>query len=122
MSKRSRLMTGGIRPALRDAAAHITLNRPKKLNAMNALCIGEMRHALAAARRDDSVRVVILSGAGEVIGVIEADKGDRGAGKPGHRHSQRNHRRDRRELRNRRGARGAGGLTPGQVRDLLMSV
>ena len=60
--------------AVGDASAHITLNRPKKLNAMNALCIGEMRHALAAARRDDSVRVVILSGAGEVIGVIEADK------------------------------------------------
>ena len=66
-------MTGGIRPALRDAAAHITLNRPKKLNAMNALRIGEMRHALAAARRDDSVRVVILSGAGERAFTAGAD-------------------------------------------------
>ena len=42
---------------VRDATAHITLNRPKKLNAMNALCIGEMRAALADARADDAVRL-----------------------------------------------------------------
>ena len=47
---------------VKDATAHITLNRPKKLNAMNALCIGEIRAALAEVRGDDSVRVVVLSG------------------------------------------------------------
>ncbi|MBT3172053.1 MAG: hypothetical protein HN333_11555, partial [Rhodospirillaceae bacterium] len=50
---------------VRDAVAHITLNRPKKLNAMNAQCIGEMRAALAEVRGDDGVRVVVISGAGE---------------------------------------------------------
>lgn len=58
---------------VRDATAHITLNRPKKLNAMNALCIGEMRAALADARADDAVRVVIISGAGERAFTAGAD-------------------------------------------------
>jgi len=58
---------------VRDAAAHITLNRPKKLNAMNALCIAEMRAALAAARGDDAVRVVVIQGAGERAFTAGAD-------------------------------------------------
>ncbi|MDP6475109.1 MAG: enoyl-CoA hydratase/isomerase family protein [Alphaproteobacteria bacterium] len=56
-----------------DAAAHITLNRPKKLNAMNALCIREMRAALAEAHGDEAVRVVVLSGAGERAFTAGAD-------------------------------------------------
>ncbi|HJN59599.1 MAG TPA: enoyl-CoA hydratase/isomerase family protein [Alphaproteobacteria bacterium] len=56
-----------------DAVAHITLNRPKKLNAMNALCIREMRAALAELRDDEAVRVVVLSGAGERAFTAGAD-------------------------------------------------
>ncbi len=58
---------------VRDAAAHITLNRPKKLNAMNALCIAEMRAALAEARGDDAVRVVVIKGTGERAFTAGAD-------------------------------------------------
>jgi enoyl-CoA hydratase/carnithine racemase len=58
---------------VRDAVAHITLNRPKKLNAMNAQCIGEMRAALAEVRGDDGVRVVVISGAGERAFTAGAD-------------------------------------------------
>ncbi len=46
------------------AVASLTLNRPKKLNAMNALCVHEMREALAAIREDEGVRVVVIKGAG----------------------------------------------------------
>jgi enoyl-CoA hydratase/carnithine racemase len=61
---------------VQDAAAHITLNRPKKLNAMNALCIAEMRSALAEARGDDAVRVVVIKGAGERAFTAGADIGE----------------------------------------------
>ena len=55
------------------AIATLTLNRPKKLNAMNALCIREMRAALAALRGDEAVRVVVLKGAGERAFTAGAD-------------------------------------------------
>jgi len=61
---------------VQDAAAHITLNRPKKLNAMNALCIAEMRSALAEACGDDAVRVVVIKGAGERAFTAGADIGE----------------------------------------------
>ena len=56
-----------------DGVAYITLNRPKKLNAMNAQCIAEMRAALAEIRGDDDVRVVLLRGAGERAFTAGAD-------------------------------------------------
>jgi enoyl-CoA hydratase/carnithine racemase len=55
------------------AIATLTLNRPKKLNAMNALCVSEMRAALAAARVDEAVRVVVIKGAGERAFTAGAD-------------------------------------------------
>jgi enoyl-CoA hydratase/carnithine racemase len=52
-----------------DAApvARITLNRPDKRNPIGPLTIGEILHALAVARRDDSVRVVVITGAGKAF-------------------------------------------------------
>lgn len=44
--------------------AHITLNRPDKLNAINAAMIGELHRALDAAEADAQVRVITLRGAG----------------------------------------------------------
>lgn len=58
---------------VRDAVAHITLNRPKKLNAMNALCVGEMRAALTKVRGDEGARVVVIKGAGERAFTAGAD-------------------------------------------------
>jgi enoyl-CoA hydratase len=47
--------------------ARITLNRPDKRNPIGPLTAGEMIHALAAARADEVVRVVVITGAGKVF-------------------------------------------------------
>lgn len=47
--------------------ARITLNRPAKRNPIGPLTIGEIIHALEAAAADESVRVVVLTGAGKVF-------------------------------------------------------
>src|SRR5271170_4851782 len=44
--------------------ATITLNRPDKLNAWTAVMENEVRAAMAAAEKDENVRVIILTGAG----------------------------------------------------------
>jgi enoyl-CoA hydratase len=58
----------------RDAAvATVTVNRPDSLNALNAAAIDELRQVLLAMRHDDSVRVVVVTGAGEKAFVAGAD-------------------------------------------------
>ncbi|HVI48479.1 MAG TPA: enoyl-CoA hydratase-related protein [Chitinophaga sp.] len=42
--------------------AHIQLNRPKELNALNLQLMGELRDALKLLDADDNVRVIVLSG------------------------------------------------------------
>ena len=51
----------------------ITLNRPDKLNALNRETLGELRQAFDAAAGDESVRVVVLTGAGPKAFVAGAD-------------------------------------------------
>ena len=48
----------------RDQVAHVTLNRPDKLNALNLQMIVDLRAAAAAIDGDSSVRAVLLTGAG----------------------------------------------------------
>ena len=43
----------------------LTINRPDKLNALNKLTIQELSNALDKASNDTSVKVIILTGAGE---------------------------------------------------------
>ncbi len=57
----------------KDGVAHITFNRPKVLNALNRQTIEELHQALLDARNDESVRVLILTGAGEKSFVAGAD-------------------------------------------------
>jgi len=57
----------------KDSAAYITFNRPKVLNALNRKTVEELRDALQNARDDASVRVLILTGAGEKSFVAGAD-------------------------------------------------
>jgi len=47
-----------------DFVATITLNRPDKLNAWTAEMDAEVRHAIESAAADDSVRAIVLTGAG----------------------------------------------------------
>jgi enoyl-CoA hydratase len=57
----------------KDRIARITFNRPKVLNALNRQTVEELRDALLDARDDASVRVLILTGAGEKSFVAGAD-------------------------------------------------
>jgi len=57
----------------KDGIAYITFNRPKVLNALNRKTIGELEHALLDAQDDATVRVLILTGAGEKAFVAGAD-------------------------------------------------
>jgi methylglutaconyl-CoA hydratase len=49
------------------AVLTLTLNRPEKRNALSAELVGALDDALAAAASDDTVRVVVLTGAGAVF-------------------------------------------------------
>lgn len=51
----------------------ITINRPDKLNALNKKTIGELNSALSAAITDDTVKAIILTGAGQKAFVAGAD-------------------------------------------------
>lgn len=57
----------------KDRVLTITLNRPDKLNALNRGTIGELHTAFDQAALDDSVNVVILTGAGAKAFVAGAD-------------------------------------------------
>ena len=58
---------------VKDHIARITFNRPNVLNALNRKTIEELGECLDAARLDDSVRVVILTGSGEKAFIAGAD-------------------------------------------------
>ena len=60
----------------RDGIAFITFNRPKVLNALNRKTVEELQDALLNARDDASVRVLVLTGAGEKSFVAGADIGE----------------------------------------------
>jgi enoyl-CoA hydratase len=57
----------------RDKIGLITFNRPKVLNALNRKTMDELNDLLIAARDDEDVRVLILTGAGEKSFVAGAD-------------------------------------------------
>lgn len=56
-----------------NSVATITLDRPKALNALDLATLGELEEALDRAATDDSVAVVVLTGAGEKAFVAGAD-------------------------------------------------
>ncbi len=49
----------------RDGIATITINRPQAMNAMNVETIPEILSGLEDAEKDENVRVVVITGAGE---------------------------------------------------------
>lgn len=58
---------------VKDGIARITFNRPNVLNALNRKTIEELGDCLNAARDDDAVRVLILTGGGDKAFVAGAD-------------------------------------------------
>ncbi len=57
----------------KNAIAYVTVNRPKVLNALNMATMEELRTVFHGIKADDSIRVVILTGAGEKAFVAGAD-------------------------------------------------
>ena len=51
--------------SVEQAVARLTLNRPDKRNALDNEIVGEVKDALRQAAHDESVRVVLLTGAGK---------------------------------------------------------
>lgn len=56
-----------IRYAVADASATITLDRPDRLNTIVPQIPDELEHAIAAAVRDDDVKVIVPRGAGRAF-------------------------------------------------------
>jgi enoyl-CoA hydratase len=72
-----------VRSERRGAVALLTLDRPDKLNAINAAMIAALDAALDAAEADDAVRAIVVAGAGRAFSAgFDLDMGA-GAGKPG---------------------------------------
>jgi len=61
---------------LRDAVATVTVNRPDKLNALNAAVIAELGDVAGRVEKDPAIRGVILTGAGSKAFVAGADIGE----------------------------------------------
>ena len=57
----------------KDALAIITINRPKKLNALNKATIEELHEAFQVLDKDSSVKVIVITGSGEKAFVAGAD-------------------------------------------------
>lgn len=60
--------------------ATLTLHRPERRNALTWSMLGELRGALAEAKADPGVRVVVLTGSGEAAFCAGADLGGMAAG------------------------------------------
>jgi len=59
--------------AIADGVATVTIDRPKVLNALNGETLGELAHAFGECRDSESVRAVIVTGAGDKAFVAGAD-------------------------------------------------
>lgn len=56
-----------------DGVATITVDRPKVMNALNDVTLGEMEHCFDRCRDEEGVRAVIVTGAGDKAFVAGAD-------------------------------------------------
>lgn len=68
-----------VRYEVDGAVARITIDREERRNAMSYTVMRELREAVASAREDAAVRVVVLTGAGERAFCAGADLGGIGA-------------------------------------------
>ena len=59
--------------SIKDRRAYVTINRPKKLNALNKETISELSFAFEKLEEDQNIRVIILTGSGQKSFVAGAD-------------------------------------------------
>jgi enoyl-CoA hydratase len=59
--------------ATQNGITTITINRPKKLNALNAETIHELHDAFNDANKDEDTKVIVLTGSGEKAFIAGAD-------------------------------------------------
>src|SRR5712691_1846870 len=62
-----------VKADVRDGLLVLTIDRPKVLNALNAKTVEEIYQVFAAARDDEAVKAVIVTGSGEKAFVAGAD-------------------------------------------------
>jgi enoyl-CoA hydratase len=58
---------------IKDGIAVLTVNRPKKMNALNFQTMDEIQAAIAEVHADDSIRALIVTGSGDKAFVAGAD-------------------------------------------------
>ncbi len=58
---------------IQDGVAHLTINREAKLNALNAQTLTDLADAFDHCRENESVRVLVITGAGDKAFVAGAD-------------------------------------------------
>lgn len=71
-----------VRVSIREFVAQVTVDRPEKLNALNATVRRELSEVFDALATDDDVRVAILHGTGDKAFVAGADVGEFAARSP----------------------------------------
>jgi enoyl-CoA hydratase len=59
-----------------DGIRVVTIDRPEKLNALNAEVLDELRREIAAAGADSALRCLVITGAGEKAFIAGADIGE----------------------------------------------
>src|SRR6201987_5025311 len=79
-SPRATLALANVRYEKKGSIAHVTVNRPQVLNALNTPTWTDLRAAFEEAKADASVRGVILTGAGDRAFMAGADIRDVGHG------------------------------------------
>lgn len=72
----------GLRYEVRDQVARLTIDREDRRNALSWSLIAELRRAVAVAKADAGVRVVVLTGAGTAAFCAGADLDGMAAGAP----------------------------------------
>ena len=68
-------MTTVVQASRQDARLVLTIDRPERRNALNADVIGALQEALHRAKSDDTIRAVVLTGAGDEAFCAGADLG-----------------------------------------------
>jgi enoyl-CoA hydratase len=62
-----------LKVSIQKRVGWITINRPKKLNALNRETLADLHHALATLEEDNNVRLLVIRGAGNTAFVAGAD-------------------------------------------------